>query len=561
MGSCQSTPEDMPEDVPPPSVTPKRESQPYGSADTPKSKENVAPRPPEGPLASKSKEKSSSKNKGKSSSKGKDKKSESKSDKSSSSSKSDKKPSASSTTLVIKNSTNGAGGYDSSSWKLKKQQFYGSTTFKELGKKEIVQGKSVQEGIEMFKSNPEKYVAMIYQTNMVTDRWPANQCQFVLQHRKGTTNYGPKNVSPDGNQTILMFEYERLPPFPGNILPKQYRDKWTDTMTHNGQMLHTEYRLPILPGRGMGVCDDPHLKIIGISALAEFDGAIKKLFRKTKKLDQRPFDEPNMYTVTLWDLATWKEVDYKIDERLCAAPPGSGQLQLLASKPSEDSELWVCYLEKALAIHCGGWDKITGGQCTHAWSLLTGCKEQYTIRINPETGKYACYAKFNPNIGKWAPHANSPHDCEKTMWRCPWPRVGGGGDLDKEFTADELFKKMCAWDEENYIVGAGTGGTSDKNKTDGMVDNHAYSVISTHRNVAGTKICLFKVRNPWGSGEIEDGEFDDDGPGWDKYPQVKKEINPVAADDGIFYLTKDEFFKYYSTIYLSASNMTDFLED
>ena len=165
-------------------------------------------------------------------------------------------------------------------------------------------------------------------------------------------------------------------------------------------------------------------------------------------------------------------IDYKIDERLCAAPPGSGQLQLLASKPSEDGELWVCYLEKALAIHCGGWDKITGGQCTHAWSLLTGCKEQYTIRMNPATGKYACYAKYNPNILKWAPHANSPHDCEKTMWRVAWPKVGGGGDLDKELTADELFIKMVAWDEENYIVGAGTGGSSDKNRADGMVDNH-----------------------------------------------------------------------------------------
>ena len=61
--------------------------------------------------------------------------------------------------------------------------------------------------------------------------------------------------------------------------------------------------------------------------------------------------------------------------------------------------------------------------------------------------------------------------------------------------------------------------------------------------------------------EIEDGEFDDDGPGWDRYPQIKALLNPVVADDGLFWVTKQEFFKYYGTIYLSASNMTEFLED
>ena len=28
------------------------------------------------------------------------------------------------------------------------------------------------------------------------------------------------------------------------------------------------------------------------------------------------------------------------------------------------------------------WDKIDGGQCTHAWALLTGCREQYTIQMD-----------------------------------------------------------------------------------------------------------------------------------------------------------------------------------
>lgn len=212
-------------------------------------------------------------------------------------------------------------------------------------------------------------------------------------------------------------------------------------------------------------------------------------------------------------------------------------------------------------LHCsGGWDEITGGQCTHAWALMTGCKEQYTIRKNPKTGLYACYAKFNPATGKWAPQKNSPHQNDLGMWRVAWPRVGGGGGMS-ELTEEELFEKMHAWDLQNFIVGAGTKGESDKSSTGGMVDNHAYSVIECLDNVAGTNIDLFKVRNPWGKGEIEDGEFDDDGPGWDTYPQIKTELNPVVADDGIFYVTKSEFFEFFDHIYVSASNMTKFLED
>jgi len=328
----------------------------------------------------------------------------------------------------------------------------------------------------------------------------------------------------------------------------------------------------------MGCGDAPNLKIIGdvdpsdihqgtvgdcwllsaISALAEFDGAVKRLFRKTPNLDQMPHhDKPNMYTISLYDLRTWREVDIVIDERLCVRSDGSGNL--LGAAPSEDGELWVSYLEKAIAAHCGGWDKIKGGQCTHAWSIMTGCKYQYTIRKNPKTGKYACYGKFNPSTNKWAKHTSSPHDCDQAVWQMSWPDVGGGGD--GELTQEELFRRMCSWDDENFIVGASVDGTSDKHRTDGMVNNHAYSVIEAHNDVAGTDIDLFKVRNPWGKGEIENGQFDDDGPGWDQYPQVKRALNPVVADDGIFYLTKQEFFHHFSTIYLSASNMTEFLED
>ena len=34
---------------------------------------------------------------------------------------------------------------------------------------------------------------------------------------------------------------------------------------------------------------------------------------------------PNTYTITLWDLATWQEVDVVVDERLAKKPDGTGR--------------------------------------------------------------------------------------------------------------------------------------------------------------------------------------------------------------------------------------------
>lgn len=459
-----------------------------------------------------------------------------------------------------------------SKWIIKEHQFSGSLGFKTIGEEQDKRAKSIQKALDKFYEKPHKYAAIMYQTHLI--HRPAKEQSYTLVMRKGTQNLQAKDITDRGKWTIIIHHYQHIPTFPFNKLPD--RDQYTNRMTHKGNFLPR----PILPGRGMGCCDLPSLKIIGdidpsdikqgevgdcwllsaISAIAEFDGAVKRLFRKTKNLEQMPRAEVNFYTITLWDLSTWKEVDIVIDESLCASP--SGNNQLLASKPSDDGELWVPYLEKALCIHCGGWDEITGGQCTHAWAVMTGCRQQYTIMQNKRNGKFQCMAKIDPETGKWAKHFNSP---KKGMgggaWRCPWPKVGGGGAADVELTADQLYKRMCAWDRQNYIVAAGTKGSSHKNSSGGLVDNHAYSVIDCHPQVAGTKIDLMKVRNPWGSGEMEDGEFDDDGPGWDKYPQIKAALNPVVADDGIFYMTKKEFFQHFDHLYLSASDMTQYKED
>lgn len=460
-------------------------------------------------------------------------------------------------------------------WTLRKVEFKGHYEADKFGKEEDVNESLIRQGIKEFKANPKKYLAIMYQTDALD--WPRTKQKYTLIHRKGTERFRFKYPTPDGWMSLLVNEYNHLPEFENNILPEQYRDQYTDTVLSEWtykKNIHSNGNLPLLPGRGMGIGDKPSLKIIGdvypedvvqgfvgncwmlsgIASLAEFDGAIRRLFRKTPNLDQMPTPEPNLYTVTLWDLETWTEKDIVVDERLCAHPDKSGRL--LGAKPSDDGELWVCYLEKAMAAHCGGWNRVTGGKCTHAWAMLTGCKHQYTIKKNDETGKFACFGKYDTFHKKWAKQCNSPHATDGRVWRVPWPKVGGGGNENLELTADELFLRLCAWDDKNYIIAAGIESTEEE----GLVDTHAYSVIDCLNDVAGTPIDLLKVRNPWGKGEIEDGLFNDDGYGWDMWPEVREEIDPIVADDGVFYVTKEEFFENFGTIFVSASNMTHFLK-
>jgi len=272
-------------------------------------------------------------------------------------------------------------GLDHSKWRLQTFRFNGKAKCEVTGDLEEVHA-PVKDGLVQFLTSPIKYLAMMFQTNM-TDFEPERQ-KFTLLHRLGTYQYRPQETTDLGDPnatgifTLLVWTYEHLPPFPNNELPMKARDQYTDHMTYQGQRLHSKFSKPVMPGRGMAIGDAPNLCVIddvdpcdvyqgtvgdcwllgAISSIAEFDGAVKHLFRKTKLLDKRPLPGPNMYKITLYCLETWKPVTYEIDERLPVKGDGSGKL--LACRLSGFGELWPALLEKAMAIHCGGWDAVYG---------------------------------------------------------------------------------------------------------------------------------------------------------------------------------------------------------
>ena len=142
----------------------------------------------------------------------------------------------------------------------------------------------------------------------------------------------------------------------------------------------------------------------------------------------------------------------------------------------------------------------------------------------------------------------------------PWPEVGGGGDINLKLDGNDFFERMCAWKDANYIMACGTRPGSNSEGQDGIVDGHAYTVLRVVENAGGTDFDLVQVRNPWHQVEFTSGMWDDDGPGWEEYPEVKDALNPVNLNDVVFWLDKSEFFEYFPTIYLCAVDMSTFVE-
>ena len=272
-------------------------------------------------------------------------------------------------------------GVDPTKWRLESFRFDGKSKCEVTGDLEEVRA-PIKEGVIQFITSPITYLAMMFQTNM--PQFSAEKQKYTLLHRMGTYQYRPQGTmdaddpNATGTFTLLLWTYQNLPAFPSNEFPMNARDKYTDDMTYQGHKLHSGFNVPILPGRGMAIGDAPNLCVIkdvdpsdvfqgtvgdcwllgAISSMAEFDGAITRLFKKTKLLSKRPLPGPNMYKITLYDIETWKPVTYEIDERLAVKSDGSGKL--LSCRLSGYGELWPALLEKAMAIHCGGWDAIHG---------------------------------------------------------------------------------------------------------------------------------------------------------------------------------------------------------
>lgn len=168
----------------------------------------------------------------------------------------------------------------------------------------------------------------------------------------------------------------------------------------------------------------------------------------------------------------------------------------------QSDELWPMILEKAYAKLYSSYEAIIGGRVHYALSDLTG---GYPEELKTE--------KFVQN-------------------------------------SSLFFNQLKDFKEKQYLLGCSSlaqiEGESKVSKN-GIVQGHAYAILDLISIENDEK--LIKLRNPHGSRGIEwKGDWSDQSFKWTE--ETKKEVNLEIAEDGIFFMSFDDFLYEFKCVYI-----------
>lgn len=87
-------------------------------------------------------------------------------------------------------------------------------------------------------------------------------------------------------------------------------------------------------------------------------------------------------------------------------------------------------------------------------------------------------------------------------------------EIKKMYNSGELWQKLLYWNENSYLMGAGSPAGSDSDVSSmGVVQGHAYSILDVCE-VEGFK--LLQLRNPWGDETEWKGAWGDKSKEWNE---------------------------------------------
>ena len=243
-----------------------------------------------------------------------------------------------------------------------------------------------------------------------------------------------------------------------------------------------------------------------LSVLAEDPRLVEKMFIT------KTYNEYGAYQMQLFHNGEW--VTLLMDDTFPCKKEGS-----FAYSQARRGQLWVPFVEKAMAQLHGSYEALHGGTMAEAFQTLTGCPVE-TIELG-DSGRSVT-----------APGAAHQYG--------PMQQAAGGAAFD----LDAQWQRVMELKASGSIMGASIDGAIDDSiyADVGLVPNHAYSVLDV--KLVDGKHRLVRLRNPWSSSNWS-GAWSDDSKEWT--PQLKTECMAYGAhDEGIFWMLFGDFCKYFT---------------
>lgn len=247
---------------------------------------------------------------------------------------------------------------------------------------------------------------------------------------------------------------------------------------------------------GLGDC----YLLAACASIAEFGPRIERIFLSKK------YEPRGIYAVALCLDGIWEEV--VMDDQIpCVRSTGK-----VAFNNTRNGELWVILLEKAWAKAHGGYFNIAAGLSREALRDLTGASAKtFFTQENRED---------------------------------LWLRILEANRLNFIMTAgtDDLNNGSDAYIEKIGICGGHAYSLLDAQEV--ISENGKFRVLEPDESAGDLPVeRIVKLRNPWGSGEWK-GSWSDNAPEWNE--PLRKRLNYYSSDDGIFYMSWNDFLKYFS---------------
>ena len=209
------------------------------------------------------------------------------------------------------------------------------------------------------------------------------------------------------------------------------------------------------------------------------------------------------YTFQFYKEGKWRQVT--VDDLI---PCHKKTKKYMFSHGADPNELWVPLIEKAYAKLYGSYDQLNNGTTSEGLIDLTGGVPIKTLELN-EKNKETVWGLLKENVEKYA-------------------------SSDQPFT------------EKGYLCIFSTSSSKKEAQDLGIILKHAYSILGAMEVSEGmTSHRLVKIRNPWGGFEWS-GDWSDSSSLWTE--GLMKQAGFSKQDDGTFWMSLEDFIKYFSEI-------------